>query len=298
MRMLAERPQRTLGDEICLQGIGFITGAPVNLRLKPAREHTGIVFVRSDLPRRPRIPATVASVSGTQRRTTLGHTPAQVTLVEHILAALAGLRVDNCVLELDGPEPPGLDGSARGFVEAILKVGIVAQWSLRPCWSIQESIVIRQGTATLAIHPHDRPGLRVSYLLNYGLSSALAPQMVTVDISTDSFIHELACCRTFLLDHEAKQLQMQGVGRHLTPRELLVFGPGGPVDNGTRFADEPGRHKILDILGDLALCGVDLRGHVVAYRSGHPLNVELARTLTTSLAAQPAEGGPALRHAG
>ena len=279
MRRLSFRPQRTLARSTDVPGVGFVTGAQVRLRFCPAPADTGVVFVRTDLHSRPPIPAHFDAVTGAQRRTTLGTAPNQVTLVEHVLAALAGLRVDNCVVELDGPEPPGLDGSARGFVAALVEAGIILQNSRRPVWAATEPVTVRQGGATLTLHPAQAVGLRISYLLDYGLGAPLAPQVHSEPIVPEHFEHELAPCRTFVLEDEAHDLQRRGIGRHLKPKELLVFGRRGPIDNRLRKTDEPARHKILDIVGDLALCGFDLAGHVVACRSGHELNVALARTL-------------------
>jgi UDP-3-O-acyl-N-acetylglucosamine deacetylase len=213
-------------------------------------------------------------------------------LAEHCLAALAGLRVDNCVIELDGPEPPGLDGSAWGFVRAVADAGVVIQGSRRPVLASTEPVVVSQNGATIALHPADRPGLRVSYLLDYGPTGPIPRQAFTLDVSPESFTREVAGCRTFLLEQEAIDLRAQGVGRHLTAKELLVFGPRGPIDNTLRYGDEPSRHKVLDLIGDLALCGFDLAGHVVAYRSGHALNVELARELTRHPAAADTDVRP------
>jgi UDP-3-O-acyl-N-acetylglucosamine deacetylase len=224
-------------------------------------------------------------VTGTQRRTTLGHAPGQVTLVEHVLAALAGLRIDNCYVEVDGPEPPGLDGSARTFVDALQQAGSVLQPARRSVWSVTEPIYVATGGATLTLHPTDEPKLKVSYLLDYGPVSPIGRQSHTQVVTPDTFAHELAEARTFLLAEEAIELRRQGIGLRTTAADLLVIGPGGrPIGNQLRHADELARHKILDIVGDLSLFGHDLCGHVVAYRSGHPLNIELARELTRRLA--------------
>jgi UDP-3-O-acyl N-acetylglucosamine deacetylase len=288
MRKLGQRPPRTIARPASLHGIGFLTGATVRLRFAPAPPGTGIVFVRTDLQPAAHIPARHDHVTGTQRRTTLGDAPAQVGLVEHVLAALAGLRIDNCFVELNAPEPPGLDGSAWGFVEALLDAGVAPQPGQRGVWGVNEPVVVRAGGATLALHPRDE-GLRVSYFLDYGHGSPIDRQSHTQTLTPESFINDLACCRTFILESEIAELRSQGLGTRTTTADLLVFGPQGPVNNRLRFANEPARHKVLDIVGDLALLGQDLRGHVVAYRSGHPLNVELVRTLGRDLAnGQPA----------
>jgi UDP-3-O-acyl N-acetylglucosamine deacetylase len=252
----------------------------VRLRFLPAPPDCGVVFIRSDLTARAIIPARIDQVTGTNRRTTLGHAPAQVELVEHVLAALAGLHVDNCFVELNVPEPPGLDGSALGFAEALLEAKIVMQQAQRPIWHAEQSHVVKHGGATLAIHPWEEDALKISYLLDYGLHSSIPSQVHTEVITPETFLNEIACCRTFILESEAEALRSQGLGARTTAADLLVFDARGkPIDNTLRFADEPARHKILDIIGDLALFGQDLRGHVVAYRSGHPLNVELVKGL-------------------
>ncbi len=288
MRRHSYRYQRTLARSAEVEGIGYLTGASVRLRFRPAPPCTGVVFVRTDLPGRVRIPARLDLVTGTQRRTTLGHPPAQVGLVEHVLAALAGLRIDNCVVELNAPEPPGLDGSARGFVDALQAAGAELQAARRAAWCVDEPVVVRHGGATLALHPATDEFLKVSYLLDYGLNSPIDQQRHTAIITPELFAHDLAGCRTFVLEEEAEALRRQGLGTRTTAADLLVFGRRGPIGNRLRHANEPARHKVLDIVGDLALLGHDLHGHVVAYRSGHPLNVALVKELHARiLAAEP-----------
>lgn len=233
-------------------------------------------------------------VTATQRRTTLGPTTTGITLVEHVLASLAGLRIDNCLIELDGPEPPGLDGSAWGFTHALETAGTLLQPARRTLWTLSEPLIVHQGGATIAFYPaapDDEPVLRVSYLLDYGPGSAIPRQAVTMVVTPETFSRELAACRTFLLESEAHAMRQQGVGRHLSAAELLVFGPHGPIDNQLRFADEPARHKVLDLIGDLSLSGCDLVGHVVAYRSGHSLNVAMAQAIATLQTRMNAETG-------
>jgi UDP-3-O-acyl N-acetylglucosamine deacetylase len=267
---------------VTVRGVGFVTGSPVRLRFCPAEADTGLVFVRTDLPTRPETPARPGMVTGTARRTTLGHPDRGVTLVEHALAALAGLRIDNCRIELDAAEPPGLDGSAAGFVNALDEVGAELQSARRPIYAADEPVLVSQNGATVGLHPPDGRGdtrLTASYILDYGPRADIPRQNTTTAVSPDTFARELAPCRTFLLETEVAALRKQGVGRHLTPADLLVFGKRGPIQNAVRFADEPARHKVLDLIGDLALCGFDLAGHLVAYRSGHALNVALAGEL-------------------
>jgi UDP-3-O-acyl N-acetylglucosamine deacetylase len=278
------RNQRTIGRAVEVQGIGFLTGQDVRLRFRPAPGSSGVVFVRTDLGPQACIAASVENVTGTNRRTTLGDAPLCVGLVEHVLAALSGLHIDNCFVELDAPEPPGLDGSAGAFVRALERAGTVMQSERRAIWGTDRPIVVTGQDATLALHPMAEPGLRVSYLLDYGLRSPIGRQTFTADVNPSSFARGIASCRTFLLEEEAFEPRDQGLGRRTQVTDLLIFGPHGPIDNRLRFADEPSRHKVLDILGDLALLGHDLNGHIVAYRSGHPLNVELVRALSQRIA--------------
>ncbi|MGH7173575.1 MAG: UDP-3-O-acyl-N-acetylglucosamine deacetylase [Gemmataceae bacterium] len=302
MRRFSYRYQRTLARPAEVWGVGYLTGATVRLRFLPAPPSSGVVFVRTDLRPRLHVPARLDHVTGTQRRTTLGHPPAQIGLVEHVLAALAGLRIDNCQIELNAPEPPGLDGSARDFVTALLDAGICRQGARRPIFGVEQSIVLAARGATLALHPpipslfcrHAEPSvvpeheLHLSYFLDYGLTSPIARQLHTQALTSGAFAQKLASCRTFILEEEAVELRRLGLGTRTSTADLLVFGPRGPVDNTLRYANEPARHKILDLIGDLSLLGADLCGHVVAYRSGHPLNVELVRRLHQQLLAQVA----------
>jgi UDP-3-O-[3-hydroxymyristoyl] N-acetylglucosamine deacetylase len=284
VRRQTYRYQRTLARPAEVRGTGFLTGADVRLRFVPAPPCSGVVFVRTDLRPRAHIAAHITNVTGTHRRTTLGEAPAQVGLVEHVLAALAGLRIDNCFVELNAPEPPGLDGSAKGFVDALLVAGLKRQPARRAVWHVETPVTLHANGATLALHPSDHDDLTLSYFLDYGLSSPIARQVYTQALTASTFAAEIACCRTFILESETAELRRQGLGLRTTTADLLVFGPRGPLDNELRFANEPARHKVLDMIGDLSLLGVDLCGHVVAYRSGHPLNVELARSLNERMA--------------
>jgi UDP-3-O-[3-hydroxymyristoyl] N-acetylglucosamine deacetylase len=277
------RYQRTLARSVELQGIGFLTGATVHVGFHPAPADTGVVFVRRDLQPAVRIAARIDEVTGTQRRTTLGRPPAHVMLVEHVLAALAGLRIDNSYVELDAPEPPGLDGSAQGFVAVLRRAGTRLQPARRAVWCVEAPVVVCLRGATLAFHPPEGRELKMSYALDYGPQSPIDRQLYTEVITPETFASQVASCRTFLLAHEAEELRRQGLGARTTLADLLVFGSRGPIDNRLRFANEPARHKILDLVGDLALLGHDLIGHVVAYRSGHPLNAELTRLLSGRL---------------
>ncbi|HVS34205.1 MAG TPA: UDP-3-O-acyl-N-acetylglucosamine deacetylase [Gemmataceae bacterium] len=292
MKRLSYRYQRTLAGPAEVRGVGFLTGAAVRIRFLPAPANAGVVFVRTDLRPRAYLPAHVSQVTGSSRRTTLGRPPAQIGLVEHVLAALAGLRIDNCHVELNAPEPPGLDGSARAFVDALIEAGTCLQTARRAVYAVDESVVLTAGGASLALHPPTSDGLTISYFLDYGLGSSIGRQVHTAVVTPGQFAESIAPSRTFILESEAEELRRQGLGSRTTPADLLVFGPRGPIGNRLRFANEPARHKVLDLVGDLSLLGFDLCGHVTAYRSGHPLNVALARTLHERLTASCGCGTP------
>ena len=287
MKRLGYRFQGTIARAVDVHGIGILSGSKVRVGFRPAPPSSGVIFVRTDLPKPIYIPARLDQVSGTERRTTLGRPPAQVSLVEHILAALAGLRIDNCLIEINAADPPGLDGSSEGYVEALLQVGTVLQSARRAIWTVERPVVVTQGGATLALHPGSAEELKASYILFYGWHSPVGWQIHTETVVPQTFAAELAPCRTFILESEVAELRRQGLGRGMTNADLLVFGPKGPIENRLQFADEPARHKILDMVGDLSLLGHDIRGHLVGYRSGHTLNVELGRTLLRQMSTEP-----------
>ncbi len=283
MKKINDRCQQTIASAAEVHGIGYVTGKTIRLRFRPAPANTGVMFVRTDLGANACIDARVVNVTGTARRTTIGHAPIQVSLVEHVLAALSGLHIDNCYVELDAPEAPGMDGSALAFVKALNRAGVTMQKERIGIWTVSRTVEVSRGDATIAIHPHDAPELRISYLLDYGSASPISWQIATMTVTPGTFATEIAPCRTFVTEEEAIALREAGLGSCSKVSDLLVFGPRGPIQNTVRFGNEPARHKILDILGDLALLGCDLRGHVVAYKSGHPHNVELARTLSMQM---------------
>jgi UDP-3-O-[3-hydroxymyristoyl] N-acetylglucosamine deacetylase len=279
MQPIRERAQQTIATPAGVHGVGYVTGQAVQLRFVPAPIHTGIVFARTDLGPHARLRAHISQVTGVQRRTTLGHGSLSVSLVEHVLAALSGLLIDNCLVELNAPEPPGLDGSAQAFVDALQQAGTVIQPARKIIWGMSTSVTVQQSDAALTLHPADGPILRASYLLDYGDRSPIARQSCHIDVTPAAFLQEIARCRTFVTQEEAVLLRQQGLGSRTQVGDLVIFGPRGPIDNKLQFANEPARHKVLDLIGDLALLGEDVCGHIVAYRSGHALNVELVHEL-------------------
>jgi len=283
VKKVTYRAQQTVAGPAEIMGVGFLTGADVRLRFLPAPVDAGVAFIRTDLPAPVRIPARVEHVTGTRRRTTLGHAPHAIGLVEHVLAALAGLHIDNCLIEVNAPEPPGLDGSAQGFVDVLRATGTRLQAGRKAVYMPTSSVLVAHEGATLALHPSPRAELRISYLLDYGPLASIHRQRHTQTVTPESFVNELAATRTFLLEAEAEAFRRQGLGARTKISDLLVFGDRGLLHNELRYGNEPARHKVLDLVGDLSLFGHDLQGHVVAYRSGHPLNVELVRALARQL---------------
>jgi UDP-3-O-[3-hydroxymyristoyl] N-acetylglucosamine deacetylase/3-hydroxyacyl-[acyl-carrier-protein] dehydratase len=203
-------------------------------------------------------------------------------MIEHVMAALAGLRIDNCTIEIDAPEAPGLDGSSQAYVAAFQAVGTVELDRPRATLVIETPVTVREGQAALTAHPGDGSGLVLSYHLDYGRDTPIGTQSLFLEITPEHFASELAATRTFLLQSEARVLQQAGIGTRATEADLLIFGPDGVIGNALRYPDECVRHKILDMVGDLALLGQDIQGHVVAYRSGHSLNAALVRALVAS----------------
>jgi UDP-3-O-acyl N-acetylglucosamine deacetylase len=279
--ILTQRQQRTIERPVTVTGVGYWSGRDVRVEFRPAAAGSGIVFVRTDLAKPARIPALVAHRIEVPRRTTLAHQKATVEMVEHILAALAGLQIDNCEIGVDEPEMPGCDGSSRPFVEALDRAGVVVQDAPREQLIIREVTRLGDENCWIEARPATAPGLSIRYRLDYGPGNAIGRQTLTVDVSPRTFRHELAASRTFLLKSEADWLVAQGLGSRTTSEDVLIFDEQGPVGNVLRFSDECVRHKILDIVGDLALLGCDVVGQIFAHRSGHRLNAELVRVLLT-----------------
>lgn len=284
------RRQRTIARPAEVRGVGFFHGSDVTVRFHPAEPDAGIVFERADLPGRPRVPARLEAVVPSQRRTTIRQGDAAVEMIEHVMAALAGLQVDNAVVAIDAGECPGCDGSSRAFVAALDGAGIVEQDRMRRALVVEQPLSLRQGDAVLAVHPPGPAGgLMLSYHLDYGPDAPIRPQSFCVGLSPETFRDELASSRTFLLEAEAAALRAAGIGVRTTEADLLLFGPHGVVGNELRFPDECARHKVLDMVGDLALLGTDLHGFVVAYRSGHQANAALGRRLLETSPARPGD---------
>ena len=275
--MTAMDNQRTIKSKIALEGVGLHTGKKTKLELLPAPVDTGIIFVRKDIDGATLVKANLYSVQGPDkfpRRTSVGTDKNYVHTVEHLMAALHLLGIDNIQVDIWGEEIPGLDGSAKEFVDKIKEAGIKDQGFNRNRLVIKEPIWVEEGTTSIVILPY--PSLRISYVLDYD-SPLIGPGYVDIilngEIKSDFFE-----ARTFCLESEVKPLLDIGLGKGANYKNTLVVSEEGIVDNELRFKDEFVKHKLLDLVGDLYLAG-PIRGHVIAIRGGHSLNIRLLSKL-------------------
>lgn len=277
------KAQQTIERPTEVKGRGLFTGEEVAVRFKPAPTDAGVVFVRADSPGPARIRAHVSNVTKRARRTSLRNGTLAVETVEHCLAALHGLGIDNVEIELNGGELPGGDGSSLCFVEALQSAGIQTQDA--PCRPlvIQKTIRVSDADAELIAVPSDREALDILYDLDYGSDPPIPRQIFAITLSEESFCCEIASARTFLLEEEARQFQAAGLGEHLTYGDVIVIGDEGIIGNEFRFPNECVRHKILDLIGDIYLAGRPVRGKIIARKSGHSLNHELVRRLLEAI---------------
>lgn len=281
--MRAFRFQQTLSRPCQVTGRGYWSSQPITVTFMPAAVGTGVHFVRTDLPDQPRVQAIADHRVDMSLRTRLVDGAAMVDMVEHVLSALYALKIDNVEVHCNQAEMPGLDGSSHAYVLALEGAGRTQQKTERSTHVIAQPMRVGDESQWVVAYPAPPThGLTIEYQLDYGPSSSIAACSYTCPVNEFTFVNELAEARTFLTKAEAEHLQSKGVAQHVTTRDLLVFGDEGPIDNQLRYPDECARHKALDLLGDLALSGIDLVGRIVAHRSGHQLNGQLARQLRQS----------------
>ncbi len=269
-------PQATLATEVVRAGIGLHSGVMAQVVLKPAPANTGRVFVRTDLRDRPTIPGRVTAVQQTLLSTELAQGAATVRTVEHLLAALVALGVDNVWIEVNGPEIPLMDGSALPWVEAIQAVGVTRQDVPRPALAISDPISVQEGDAFVIALPAPAP--RYTYGIDFDLS-AIGNQWFSWDPQAADFATAIAPARTFGLAHQIAALQSQGLIQGGSLDNALVCDRDGWLNPPLRFENEPVRHKLLDLIGDLSLLGPLPQAHVLAYKASHALHVRLARAI-------------------
>lgn len=271
--------QQSIKNEVNLEGIGLHTGNKVSLRFKPLAVNSGINFKRIDLPAEPIIKADVNHILPSQRsprRTSIGSDSIEIHTIEHLMAALAGLKIDNILIEVDNNEVPGLDGSSATFIDTLESAGIVQQDAPKHYFLLKEPIWAEEdGAAIVAIPAAD---YRIFYTLSYN-HPMLKAQYLEFCISENSFVDTIAPSRTFCLEDESEDLRRQGLGKGANYDNTLVVSDNEIINNVLRFPDEFVRHKVLDLVGDLSLLGMPIKAHIIALRSGHPLNLKLVKKI-------------------
>ena len=264
--------QRSIRRQVSCAGIGLHSGKKVNLTLTPAPADFGIRFRRTDLGDRE-VPATVNNLAGIQLATGLARNEVSVETVEHLLAALVSSGVDNVLVELNSPEVPIMDGSAAPFVYLIQEAGVKRLQAPRTYLKVVRPISLSRGDKRIALFPSDH--FKVTYSVSYD-HPLLRHQSRTLRITEESFIEEIAAARTFTFLKDVEMLRQNGLALGGSLENAIVLGETGVLNNALRFEDEFVRHKILDAIGDLALVGYPVIGHLVAHRAGHALHTEFA----------------------
>jgi len=269
--------QQTLAEPRELSGVGLHSGEPVRLRIVPAEVQTGIRFRRLDVEGQPEIPAVVANVVGTDRGTTIGANGTSVQTVEHLLSAFVGAGVDNVLVELDGPEPPAVDGSALPFLDLIRGAGVVEQDAPARFIELRSPVTIDEDGSSYVASASSSYEVSVTIRFDH---PSIGRQFVSTEVEPDTYAREIASARTFGFLSEVEALRGRGLAKGgSVDNAILLTETGVHGDGGLRFPDEFARHKALDVIGDLALLGGRLRAHVVARRPSHRGNVALAREI-------------------
>ena len=276
--MSAHEPARraTIARAATVEGIGLHLGRPCTLTFRPAPAGTGRVFVRTDRPGAPRTAAHAAVAELAPRRTQLGRGEDALHTVEHVLAAVVALDLDDLILEMDSAEPPVRDGSAVEFLDALRDAGRVEHDAPAAELRLAAPVRVQQGAATYEAFPADDLDLRVTIDFPHPLVGA---QAIELRVTPESFARELAAARTFGFVHEVEALRAAGLALGGSTRNAVVLGPDGVVDNAVRWPDEFVRHKALDCVGDLALAGARVRARIVADRPSHSGTVMLVREM-------------------
>jgi UDP-3-O-[3-hydroxymyristoyl] N-acetylglucosamine deacetylase len=255
-------------------GIGLHSGEPVDLTLQPAAAGTGLLFIRTDGPQPVRFPARAEWVTDTTLATTLGNEDARLSTVEHLIAALRGMAIDNCTVSVSGPELPIMDGSAASFVYLIRQAGVRAQPRMRRRIVIRRPIEVRDGQRSVRVVPSR--DFKLSVEIDYAHPSIGRQSIESLVINPETFAREIAPARTFGFLRDTQRLRAIGLARGGSLANAIVLDESRVLNpEGLRFRDEFARHKVLDLLGDLALLGVPLQGHVTAVRGGHQLHQAL-----------------------
>ncbi|MDV6034276.1 MAG: UDP-3-O-[3-hydroxymyristoyl] N-acetylglucosamine deacetylase [Phycisphaera sp. RhM] len=277
--MKLSRNQHSIASSCRLSGRGYWTAKEVEVAIHPAPVNTGVILVRTDLPGHPSCPAHVSQRTDAQLRTNVAQGDAQFEMIEHLMAALYAMEIDNCIVEINGCELPGLDGSSKPFIDALATAGLVIQAGERRRLVIDQVITLREGSSWISAAPVPTGVSHFGYQLVFDQEGEIPNQCYGFACTPTRFSRDVAPARTFVTESQAKALHARGVAQHVSYEDLLVFGADGPIDNTTRFKNECARHKALDLVGDLALVGVELVGKFISYRGGHRLNGRMAQAL-------------------
>lgn len=269
------KQEQTIRASVECKGIGLHSGAPVQLRILPAPSGTGIVFRRIDLDNFE-IEATGRNIARVSYATSLMKKGVLISTTEHLLSAFIGTGIDNAIVELDNLELPILDGSARPFVDMIQRAGIRKQRRLRSYMRIRREIELREGGKFIAVYPADT--YSVSYTIDFA-HRLIGRETFRVDLTDGNFLREIAPARTFGFLHQADAMRQQGLIRGASTENAIVLTPEGLMNPPLRYADEFVRHKVLDLIGDLALVGKQILGNIVADRAGHAMHTALVSRL-------------------
>ncbi|MHC5067123.1 MAG: UDP-3-O-acyl-N-acetylglucosamine deacetylase [Planctomycetota bacterium] len=276
--------QRTIAKAVSLSGVGLHSGETTNVTFKPAPANTGMVFVRVDLPDHPRLTAHPDLLCQRQRRTAMAQGDVEVHTTEHFLSAATGLGLDNLIIEIDNVELPGMDGSAIDFCTALREAGIVDQDAARRTFTLTEPVAVEVGNASVIALPyHD--GLKITYTLDDHGGHFTGTRMVELELTPDTFVEEIARARTFCLAQEVEMLRAAGLGKGANYDNTCVFDGDSVVNTELRYPDEPARHKVLDLIGDLVHASRRLNAHIIAVRSGHRENMALVQELNKRIIA-------------
>lgn len=268
--------QCTIKKPISCSGVGLHTGNAVNLTFQPARMGTGILFKRIDLESQPVLKVQAENIGDASYATTLGNGPAAIKTVEHVLSAALALGISNLVIELDQSEPPILDGSAACFVDMLLDAGLCTQRAANKLIRIQQPFEVRRKDSMIAVEPYH--GLKITYTIDFP-NKFIGTQTRTFECTPLAYMQEIAHARTFCLYEEIEYLWKMGLSKGGSLDNAVVFAQDRILNDSLRYADEPVRHKILDVLGDLAFLEHPLLGHVKVFKGGHLLHAQFVKTL-------------------
>lgn len=269
-----KRKQRTIKNSVTYKGNGLHSGLPVTMTMKSAKENSGIIFIRTDLEEKPQIYAHIKNVTNTNRATTLEQNGGKVFTVEHVLSALYAMHIDNCIIEMDSPEPPVGDGSARTFVDMINDAQIIEQNAEKEIFELPHSVSFYDNNKFIIATPYK--GLRITFT-SINPHPMLGTQIFDIEITPETYDKEIASARTIGFTSELEAMKKMGLGKGGTLENAVVYSKDGCLSI-PRYKDELVRHKILDILGDISLVG-PISAHIIAVLGSHKLNAALSQKL-------------------